>query len=87
MLLLTMLVLSAVVYVHYRLPFHSANRRQLWAARAVLLVTGAAFGSVMAGVYADAAPKVLIFLSGFGVTHVPTAGILFLKRQRAREVK
>lgn len=85
MFLMTIFLLAAVAYVHYRLPSHSGNTRQLWAARAVLLTTGTAFGSVMAWVYADAGATVLVFLSGFGLTHVPTAGILFLKKLKKQQ--
>lgn len=82
-LLLTIAALAAVVYTHYRLPFHSGTQKQLWMARGLLVVIGTAFGLVNVQIYAVApALQVLVFLSAFGVVHVPAAFILFIKRQR-----
>lgn len=83
MLLLTLATLTAAVYTHYRLPFHSGTGKQLWISRAILVLIGTAFGWVNLQIYAaEPALQVLVFLSAFGVVHVPAAFILFIKRQR-----
>jgi hypothetical protein len=80
---LAALTLAAAVYAHYRIPFHTPSATSRWAAR--LLVTGVAFGYAMTIYYGGAGRWVslLLFLSGFGLVHVPAAFILFLKQQRA----
>lgn len=83
MLLLTVATLAAAVYTHYRLPFHSGTPKQLWISRAILVLIGAAFGWVNVQIYAaEPSLQILVFLSAFGVVHVPAAFILFIKRQR-----
>ena len=87
LLALCVLTLAAMGYVHHRLPYHTPDTRQLRIARAVLLVTGAAFGWLMARIYGaltDLNP-ILIFLTSMGIVHVPAAAILFIKRQRPGE--
>ncbi len=80
---LTVLTLSAAVYAQYRLPFHSASRPQLWFSRILLLVLGGLFGWVTSQRYpGEGLTNVLVFLSAFGVVHVPAAAILYIKRQR-----
>ncbi len=80
---LTLLTLAAAAYAQYRLPFHSATRRQLWFSRSLLALLGVLFGWVMS--YRSATnglEAILVFLSAFGVVHVPAAAILFIKRRR-----
>jgi hypothetical protein len=80
---LTLLTLSAAGYAQHRLPFHSATRRQLWFSRTLLALLGMLFGWVMSHRFAaEGLSGILVFLSAFGVVHVPTAVILFIKRQR-----
>ena len=51
--------------------------------RGILILIGVAFGFVAAKYYASTAlPAPLVFLSGFGLVHVPAAVILALKRKR-----
>ena len=85
MLIPAVAVLAAAAYAQYRLPFHTGSPRGLWASRLLLVFTGVAFGVVSARypVPGTGLERVLGFLTGFGVVHVPAAAILFLKRQRA----
>lgn len=81
--LLTVLTLIAAAYTHYRLPFHSAGTKQLWLTRLLLIAVGLAFGWVVSRRYqAGGIAEAAIFLSAFGVVHVPAAFILFIKRRR-----
>ncbi|QKT02371.1 hypothetical protein HUS23_00170 [Ectothiorhodospiraceae bacterium 2226] len=83
-LLIAVACMAAAIYAHLRIPHHAPG--QGWGARLILVVTGVAFGYVMAAHYlpAEGLRFWLVFLSGFGVVHVPAAAILFIKRQRAR---
>lgn len=87
LLVVTILTLAAAVEAHRRLPRHTGSSRQLRNARIVLIATGVAFGWVMARIYGAVTELnvVLIFLSGFGLIHVPAAAILFLKGQTDNE--
>jgi drug/metabolite transporter superfamily protein YnfA len=80
--ILTALTLLAAAWAHYRLTAHSPNTR--WITSAILLITGAAFGWVMAFVYPRASnlETALIFLSAFGLVHVPAAFIMQLKHMK-----
>lgn len=74
----------AAGYTHARLRPHSANRRQEWITRTVLIATGAAFGVTMAIIYSfrfGIWPP-LTFVAAFGLVHVPAAFILLIKRRR-----
>jgi len=83
LLSLTLLTLAAAAYAQHRLPFHSATRHQLWFSRSLLALLGVLFGWVMSHRFAAAGFEgILVFLSAFGVVHVPAAAILFIKRQR-----
>ena len=92
LLILTALAgVAAVFYSHLRLRYHSA--RQRWATRLILIGVGTAFGAVMGYLFSDAGPLategmglpwLLVFVSAFGVTHIPAACILFLKSQQQR---
>lgn len=76
---------AAAIYVQYRLPYLTATRTQAGWARAILMVTGLAFGWVVfkrIGSHEDNWMQVLIFLAAWGLVHVPAAIILFLKQQQ-----
>lgn len=85
-LLFTLITLAAAAYAQWRIPFHTANAHHALIGRVMLLIVGVLFGIVMASIYTHTQnlPWLLVFLSGFGVVHVPAAAILFLKRQRAK---
>tara|TARA_R100001039_G_scaffold29928_1_gene21598 strand:+ start:450 stop:698 length:249 start_codon:yes stop_codon:yes gene_type:complete len=72
----------AAAWAHYRLSSHTAKTRRL--ARLALVVIGGAFAWVMAFVYtgAQGLAQVLIFISAFGLVHVPAACVLQLKHWR-----
>lgn len=82
--LLVAATLAAAGYAHHRLPMHTRDRKALRTARLLLVLTGLAFGYVMATVYIQAAGlrQVGVFLGGFGLVHVPAAFILLIKRRR-----
>lgn len=84
-------VLLAAGYAHRRLPGLSGSVSGLWLARGLLVGTGVGFGlamvasaSVMAGDL-GIVTAMLVFLSGFGVVHVPAALIMIIKRARRKQ--
>lgn len=92
-LVVVMLIgLAAVIYAHLRLPYHSASVAQRRLTRAILIGVGVLFGATMSYMFSRgdtiagqaALPGWLVFASAFGLTHIPAAGILFLKRQQRR---
>jgi hypothetical protein len=86
LVLITAITLVAAAYSQYRIPFHTRGRGKILFARSLLLVVGVGFGLVMATVYieVDGYAQGLVFLSGFGLVHVPSAAILYLKRLRGK---
>ena len=77
--------LIAVLWVHYRLRTHKPGTRLV--AGAVLITMGLAFGWAMAFVYTQSQglARLLVFLSSFGLVHVPAAFILQLKHWQRSE--
>jgi len=86
MQLFTLFTLLCAVYAHYRLPRHINSDQQVWISRLALILIGIGFGWAMVRFYGqtESYPHSLIFLSAFGVVHIPAAGILFLKGVRDR---
>lgn len=83
LLVITLVALAAASYAQYRLAFHTATRVHLWVTRLLLLGLGIVFGWVTSQRYpVQGVNEALLFLSAFGVVHVPAAAILFIKRQR-----
>jgi uncharacterized membrane protein YfcA len=81
--LLAVVTLAAAVYAQYRLPCHTAVRWHWWVSRTILVVLGLLFGWVTSSRYpVEGLTQLLVFLSAFGVVHVPAAAILFIKRKR-----
>lgn len=80
--------LAAAVYAHARLPSLTPTRTQLWLTRLMLIGIGLGFGWAMSDVYFDVegGAKVMLFLSAFGVAHLPAAIILGLKTIRRRQL-
>ena len=76
------LAMSTAAYVQLRLPRFTATPLKLAVARTVLLAVGTGCGYVGAQMYGELPASVLAFLIGFGVVHLPAAGILFLKGRR-----
>ncbi len=84
---LSVLTLAAAAYAQSRLPFLTVNRNQAWWARAVLMMTGIAFGLVAVRQIGSTESRLLqlfIFLAAWGLVHVPAAIILFLKKQQRK---
>ena len=76
-------LLAGAAYAQIRIARYTAGRGMVMLARAVLIVTGIAFGYVSATLYPlDPVHALLNFLIGFGVVHFPAAFILFLKYAR-----
>ncbi|MFN2337682.1 MAG: hypothetical protein ABR544_01775 [Gammaproteobacteria bacterium] len=86
LVLITAVTLAAAAYSQYRISFHTRGRGKILFTRSLLLVVGVVFGLVMATVYieVDGYAQGLVFLSGFGLVHVPSAAILYLKRLRGK---
>lgn len=81
------LSVAAAIYTHSRLPFLTATRIQAAWARAILMLTGFAFGFVaveQVGRNESGLIQLLIFVAAWGLVHVPAAIILFLKQQQRR---
>ena len=87
-LLMALFSLAAAIYTQYRLPFLTATRSQAWWARAILMITGVAFGLVavkqISGVESSLM-QLLIFVAAWGLVHVPAAIMLFLKQQQRKK--
>ena len=83
--------LIAAVYAHLRLAGLCRTAGSLLLGRGLLLGTGIGFGLAMVGAARVLAGEtgwiddVLVFLSGFGVVHVPAALIMAIKLTRRRE--
>lgn len=87
LLLMAVLSLAAAIYAQYRLPFLTPTRNQAWWVRAILMVTGIAFGLVAVkqiGSAESSLMQLLIFLAAWGLVHIPAAIILFLKQQQRK---
>lgn len=81
--LLTVATLAAAAYAHYRVPFHTSSQRDRWFVHVLLVAIGITFGWVSSQRYpVSGLLEVLVFLSSFGVVHIPAAGILFIKHQQ-----
>ncbi len=87
LILITLVGIAAAFYAHWRLPYQTPNPRQLRIGRIVLVSTGLAFGWISARVYGIATDLnvVIVFIAGFGLIHVPAAGVLFIKTFRPEE--
>lgn len=83
MTIAALVLLAGAAYAQVRIARFTAGVGNAMLARAVLIVTGIAFGYVSATLYPlDPAHALLNFLIGFGVVHFPAAFILFLKHAR-----
>ena len=89
MIMAVILALVLAGWVHYRLGLQIASTGQRWAARAMLVVVGISFGWAMSQVYVDShgLAAAWVFLTSFGMVHLPAAIILWLKKQRSRQTQ
>ena len=87
LVLLTILTLAATLYAHTRLPAHTRGATSLWLGRLILGLIGIGFGWVMSTLYypSEGHTRLLVFLSAFGLVHVPAAAILYLKKLRKEQ--
>lgn len=85
MFIITLLTLSAAAWAHINIRHRTLSTRLV--THSVLILIGIAFGYVTAFQYTESAglQQALIFLSSFGVVHIPAAFILFLKNIRRRQ--
>ena len=86
-LLMALFSLAAAIYTQYRLPFLTATRNQASWARAILMITGVAFGLVAVkqiGATESSLIQLLIFVAAWGLVHVPAAIIVFLKQHQRK---
>ena len=85
MLFIALLTLSAAVWAHVNIRHRTLSTRLI--THTVLILTGLAFGYVMAFQYTESVglQKLLVFLGSFGLVHIPAAFILFLKNLRRRQ--
>jgi hypothetical protein len=77
-------LIAATAYVHHRLPIHTRHTGRTWMLRALLILVGIGLGWLGALWFAQAtiAMRWAAFLFGFGLAHVPSFFILYMKRQR-----
>jgi hypothetical protein len=83
--ILAVITLPAAVYAHYRLPEYSEGTVALWFTRIFLIALGIGFGWAVSVRYypvADGWSQFWVFLSAFGVAHIPAAGVLLIKHIR-----
>src|SRR6187401_2277515 len=74
-------LVAAAVYAHLVIARFTAGSGKVMISRAVLVVTGIAFGYVSATLFPDDPGRALLaILIGFGAVHFPAAFILFLKQ-------
>jgi len=79
-------MLTAVVYAHRHMARLSRSEMDRRVARALLIGVGAGFGLAMVGVATEFRPELnyllggVVFVSGFGLVHVPAAFISLIKR-------
>ena len=83
--LLAVLTLPAAAYAHYRLAEYTPGAAARWFTRLFLVAIGLGFGWAVSMRYypvGGAWNQMWVFLSAFGVAHVPAAGILLIKHIR-----
>lgn len=86
LMLMTLVTLTAAVYAHRRVPHHTPGPRDRWFLHLLLAGLGILCGWVMSQRYPiSGVVELLVFLSAFGVVHIPAAAILFIKRQQQVE--
>lgn len=85
LLLFCVPTLFAVGWTHYRLRAYPSRTRRVGGL--TLAAVGVGFGLVMAAIYlpTTGVGPVLVFLSSFGLVHVPAACILQLKHWHGRD--
>lgn len=83
--LYAVLTLPAAAYAHYRLAEYTSSATERWFTRLLLIAVGLGFGWAVSMRYfsvTGAWNQMWMFLSAFGVAHVPAACILLVKHIR-----
>lgn len=80
--ILTLLLLTAVAYVHRQIPVFTKGRGKKRTAHAILILVGIAFGLTRTAHAVGEFSQIMAFLVGFGLVHLPAAIILFIKSRR-----
>jgi len=77
-------LIAATAYVHHRLPIHTRHSGQTWLLRLGLIGVGIGLGWLSMTWFRDATQGLrwALFLFGFGLAHVPSFFVLYIKRQR-----
>jgi hypothetical protein len=86
MFLTSVVLLGAVVWVHYRLAAYSGSSR--WLTATILTLIAVAFAYTMTTVYVPltGAEQWFVFVSAFCMAHVPAAAVLQLKHWRRSQL-
>ena len=89
MLLLALLSLGVAGYAHYRLASHAPNLLPAWVGHLLLVVVGLALAWTMHSSYAaiEGHAEAWVFILTFSAVHLPAACILWLKKQRRKQLK
>lgn len=80
--ILALLLLTAAVYAHRKIPVFTKGRTGIMAARAILVLVGTGFGLLASAYVHGSVPQMLAFLIGLGMVHAPAAVVLFIKARR-----
>jgi cytochrome bd-type quinol oxidase subunit 2 len=81
-----LLTIAAAVYTQAQLAKHISNSAQRWVVRTSLIAIGIGFAWVSNSTYQPSgALQLIVCITAFCVTHVPSACILYLKRKRAAQ--
>lgn len=85
--LLTLALLFAPVYAHYRLGSLAPTSRQRWFMHCLLVLLGLGFGWAVSTTYmtVEEGAVPVAFLMGFGLAHLPPAVVLWLKHHREKQ--
>lgn len=79
---LALVLLAVALYAQWRIGAHTRGNARIVATRLFLALVAAAFGWTLSAGATVEAERLLVFLAGFGMVHVPAAVILFIKRRR-----
>lgn len=81
-LVMLLFLLTGTVYAQSMIPAYTDGSGKILLARAFLIIVGIGFGLIGASYVQEPLPKLLAFLIGFGLVHLPAAIVLLLKGMR-----
>ncbi|MGV3654503.1 MAG: hypothetical protein ACO1N5_09800 [Noviherbaspirillum sp.] len=79
---LALLSFATAIYAHIQIPAFTDSPGKILAVRGILVLVGIGFGWVGASYVTGELSRIIAFLIGFGLVHLPAALILFMKGQR-----